>query len=93
MQQDNRDIRYLAEHLLHTGMGGLGERDRMTMIRDFEVNLKSEASIDGLHKRIDHLTWQILSDLEQLKRQQRVAQAGPADAGAPEAEKHQDGNA
>ena len=195
MQQDNRDIRYLAEHLLHTGMGGLGERerhalmriskrlqatrtdaalpddgvtfgerladrvaefggswtfiglfaavligwtilntdilrdkafdpypyvflnlmlsmlaaiqapiimmsqnrqaarDRMTMIRDFEVNLKSEASIDGLHKRIDHLTWQILSDLDQIKRQQRATQPGADSTAAPEAKHDQDDHA
>lgn len=43
-------------------------RDRMTMIRDFEVNLKSEASIDGLHKRMDHLTWELLSDLDMIKQ-------------------------
>jgi len=173
-QQDNKHIRYLAEHLLHTGIGGLGERerqalmriskrlqatrtdtslpetgvtfgermadrvaefggswtfislfgffliawavintmmlgshafdpypyiflnlmlsmlaaiqapiimmsqnrqaarDRMTMIRDFEVNLKSESAIDELHKRIDHLTWQVLSDLDHIKRASRT---------------------
>ncbi|HJU50129.1 MAG TPA: DUF1003 domain-containing protein [Pseudogulbenkiania sp.] len=195
MQQDNRDIRYLAEHLLHTGVGGLGERerhalmriskrlqatrtdtnlpddavtlgerladrvaefggswtfigiftavligwtilntgilgtrafdpypyvflnlilsmlaaiqapiimmsqnrqasrDRMTMIRDFEVNLKSEASIDGLHKRIDHLTWQILSDLDQLKRLQRTLPPHPDNTPTPETKKNPDGTA
>lgn len=43
-------------------------RDRITMIRDFEVNLKAESSITELHKRIDHLTWQMLSDFDQIKR-------------------------
>jgi uncharacterized membrane protein len=43
-------------------------RDRLTMIRDLEVNLKAEASISDLHKRIDHLTWQLLGDLDQIKR-------------------------
>lgn len=43
-------------------------RDRMTMIRDFEVNLKSEIAIKELHSRIDHLTWQVLSDLDTIKR-------------------------
>ncbi|KZE35168.1 putative membrane protein [Crenobacter luteus] len=51
-------------------------RDRMTMIRDFEVNLRADASIDELHKRIDHLTWQVLSDLDQIKRGQRDAAGG-----------------
>lgn len=46
-------------------------RDRMTMIRDFEVNLKSEAAIDSLHKRMDHLTWEVLSDLDLIKQAQR----------------------
>lgn len=46
-------------------------RDRMTMLRDFEVNLKAETSIVELHKRIDHLTWQVLSDMDQIKRLQR----------------------
>lgn len=50
-------------------------RDRMTMIRDFEVNLKAEAAIDGLHKRLDHLTWEVLSDLQLLK-QRLLAQQG-----------------
>jgi uncharacterized membrane protein len=53
-------------------------RDRLTMIRDFEVNLKAEASIADLHKRFDHLTWQVLSDLDQIKRSLRVAEAGEA---------------
>ena len=44
-------------------------RDRQTMIRDYEVNLKAEASIAELNKRVDHLTWQLLSDLEQIKKQ------------------------
>ncbi|MEW9897603.1 DUF1003 domain-containing protein [Chitinivorax sp. PXF-14] len=56
-------------------------RDRMTMIRDFEVNLKSEAAIVELHTRIDHLTWQMLSDLDHIKRQYK-----PADAAAGEAD-------
>lgn len=47
-------------------------RDRMTMLRDFEVNLKAETSIAELHKRIDHLTWQVLSDMDQIKRLQRT---------------------
>lgn len=178
MKQDNKHIRFLAEHLLHTGLGGLGERDlaaltriakrlqatrtettipeegitlgermadrvaefggswvfisifaaflfgwailntdilgerafdpypyvflnlvlsmlaaiqapiimmsqnrqasrdRMTMIRDFEVNLKSELAIKELHGRMDHLTWQLLSDLDTLKR----AAEPPADS-------------
>ncbi|MBP7581283.1 DUF1003 domain-containing protein [Vogesella sp. XCS3] len=46
-------------------------RDRMTMIRDFEVNLKAEAAIDSLHKRMDHLTWEVLSDLDLIKQAQR----------------------
>ncbi|MDB5800936.1 MAG: hypothetical protein JWL63_1875 [Rhodocyclales bacterium] len=43
-------------------------RDRLTMIRDLEVNLKAESSIADLHKRIDHLTWQMLGDLDHIKR-------------------------
>lgn len=46
-------------------------RDRLTMIRDLEVNLKAESSIADLHKRIDHLTWQVLGDLDLLKRAQK----------------------
>ncbi|GAB4063862.1 DUF1003 domain-containing protein [Uliginosibacterium sediminicola] len=62
-------------------------RDRLTMIRDFEVNLKSEASIADLHKRFDHLTWQVLSDLDQIKRSLRVAEGAEsaAPAAAPQA--------
>ncbi|MDC7713224.1 DUF1003 domain-containing protein [Vogesella sp. LYT5W] len=64
-------------------------RDRMTMIRDFEVNLKAEAAIDGLHKRMDHLTWELLSDLELLKQGQKAWQRQPyhgaADKDAPPA--------
>ena len=180
MKQDNKHIRFLAEHLLHTGLGGLGEsdlssltriakrlqasrtdasipeegitlgermadrvaefggswtfislfgaflfgwailntdilgekafdpypyvflnlvlsmlaaiqapiimmsqnrqaaRDRMTMIRDFEVNLKSELAIKELHGRMDHLTWQLLSDLDKLKRAADNAAPGGA---------------
>jgi uncharacterized membrane protein len=57
-------------------------RDRMTMIRDFEVNLKSEAAIDSLHKRMDHLTWEVLSDLDLIKQGQRelARQPAPPDA-------------
>ena len=55
-------------------------RDRMTMIRDFEVNLKSEAAIIELHTRIDHLTWQMLSDLDYIKRQHKPADATPGEA-------------
>ncbi|MBB5018840.1 putative membrane protein [Chitinivorax tropicus] len=43
-------------------------RDRLTMIRDFEVNLKAELAISELHLRVDHLTWQILGDLDLIKR-------------------------
>ncbi|MCW3478554.1 DUF1003 domain-containing protein [Neisseriaceae bacterium JH1-16] len=188
-QQDNKHIRYLAEHLLHTGIGGLGERerqalmriskrlqatrtdtslpetgvtlgermadrvaefggswtfisifavfligwavintallgghafdpypyiflnlmlsmlaaiqapiimmsqnrqaarDRMTMIRDFEVNLKSESAIDELHKRIDHLTWQVLSDLDHIKRASRTLVEAQQGGGEPSAER------
>lgn len=62
-------------------------RDRMTMIRDFEVNLKAEAAIGGLHKRLDHLTWELLSDLDLIKQghRQLLQQAGkppPASAAA-----------
>ncbi|SCK13465.1 DUF1003 domain-containing protein [Vogesella sp. LIG4] len=61
-------------------------RDRMTMIRDFEVNLKSENAIDGLHKRLDHLTWEMLSDLDLLKQGQRqlAQQLGKQPPHAPE---------
>lgn len=45
-------------------------RDRMTMIRDFEVNLKSEAALAELNKRLDHLSWQVLDSLNEIKRQQ-----------------------
>ena len=38
---------------------------------DFEVNLKAEAAIDSLHKRMDHLTWEVLSDLDLIKQAQR----------------------
>lgn len=48
-------------------------RDRMTMLRDFEVNLKADASIDELHRRLDHLTWQVLSDLDAIRRTLRPA--------------------
>lgn len=63
-------------------------RDRMTMIRDFEVNLKAEAAIDGLHKRMDHLTWELLSDLDLIKQGQRqlvqqLGQRPPPVAEAP----------
>lgn len=63
-------------------------RDRMTMIRDFEVNLKSEAAIDGLHKRMDHLAWEMLSGLDMIKQNQKaivqqLADGTPLDA-APE---------
>jgi len=62
-------------------------RDRMTMIRDFEVNLKAEAAIDSLHKRMDHLTWEVLSDLDLIKQAQReqlrhVAAAVPVPTGS-----------
>ena len=53
-------------------------RDRMTMIRDFEVNLKSELAIKELHGRMDHLTWQLLSDLDKLKRAADNAAPGGA---------------
>ena len=56
-------------------------RDRMTMIRDFEVNLKSEAAIDSLHKRIDHLTWALLSDLNLIKQGLRAAAGQPVPPG------------
>jgi uncharacterized membrane protein len=46
-------------------------RDRLTMIRDLEVNLKAESSIADMHKRIDHLTWQVLGDLDRIKRAQK----------------------
>ena len=59
-------------------------RDRLTMIRDFEVNLKAESSIADLHKRIDHLTWQVLGDLDNIKRAQKEAFANVAgSASAP----------
>lgn len=45
-------------------------RDRLTMLRDFEVNLKAENAIAGLHKRLDHLAWQTLQGMDELKRLQ-----------------------
>lgn len=56
-------------------------RDRMTMIRDFEVNLKAEAAIGELHGRLDHLTWQTLRDLDQIK-QMLAQRPAPPDAAA-----------
>lgn len=47
-------------------------RDRMTMIRDFEVNLKSEVALAELNKRLDHLSWQVLDGLNEIKRQQNL---------------------
>ncbi|MDB5888545.1 MAG: hypothetical protein JWM03_1417 [Rhodocyclales bacterium] len=62
-------------------------RDRLTMIRDFEVNLKAEASIADLHKRIDHLTWQMLGDLDQIKRGLKDGRdSAPAAAPSPQPE-------
>jgi uncharacterized membrane protein len=62
-------------------------RDRLTMIRDFEVNLKAEASIADLHKRIDHLTWQVLGDLDHIKRGLKDGKdSAPATAPGPQPE-------
>ena len=57
-------------------------RDRMTMIRDFEVNLKSEIAIKELHGRLDHLTWQLLPDLDTIKRN-TAGNTTPAPAATP----------
>ncbi|WP_052190850.1 DUF1003 domain-containing protein [Chitinibacter sp. ZOR0017] len=60
-------------------------RDRLTMLRDFEVNLKAEAALQALNQRVDHLSWQILADLHELKAQGKSSAAGaPAmpDSGA-----------
>ena len=55
-------------------------RDRLTMIRDLEVNIKAEASIADLHKRVDHLTWQVLGDLDHIKRAQKDGPAAASDS-------------
>ena len=47
-------------------------RDRMTMIRDFGANLKADAAISELNQRLDHLAWQVLADLDQIKRAQKI---------------------
>ena len=52
-------------------------RDRMTMIRDFEVNLKADAAISELNQRLDHLAWQVLADLDQIKRAQKIDPTAP----------------
>lgn len=57
-------------------------RDRMTMIRDFEVNLKSEIAIKELNGRLDHLTWQLLSDLDTIKRN-TAGNIAPTSAATP----------
>mgnify|MGYP003582439423 CR=1 FL=1 len=50
-------------------------RDRMTMMRDFDVNLKTELSISELHKHLDHLTWQTLQTQHDIQRtQQQILQ-------------------
>ena len=54
-------------------------RDRMTMLRDFDVNLKAENAIAGLHKRIEHLTWETLKGIDELKQLQRSAQTSPSE--------------
>ncbi|MFT3736163.1 MAG: DUF1003 domain-containing protein [Rhodocyclaceae bacterium] len=56
-------------------------RDRLTMLRDLDINLKAEASIMALHKRLDHLSWQLLGDLDHLKRAQRESPHKDAAAG------------
>ncbi|WP_082783678.1 DUF1003 domain-containing protein [Snodgrassella sp. CFCC 13594] len=62
-------------------------RDRMTMLRDFDVNLKAENAIASLHKRMEHLTWQTLAGLDDIKRLQRESQpASAADARVPTAD-------
>lgn len=47
-------------------------RDRLTMIRDFEVNLKAEAAVQALNQRVEHLTWNILADLNEVKTQLKI---------------------
>ena len=54
-------------------------RARMTMLRDFDVNLKAENAIAGLHKRIEHLTWETLKGIDELKQLQRSAQTSPSE--------------
>lgn len=54
-------------------------RDRLTMLRDLEVNLKAEAKIAELHKRIDHLTWQTLGGLDDIKRSLQAGKAPPVE--------------
>lgn len=49
----------------------------MTMIRDFEVNLKADAAISELNQRLDHLAWQVLADLDQIKRAQKIDPTAP----------------
>lgn len=49
-------------------------RDRMTMVRDLEVNLKADAAIEQLHKRLEQQHWQILRDMEKLQKQQEQTQ-------------------
>lgn len=56
-------------------------RDRMTMIRDFEVNLKSEAAITALHGRLEHITWQLLKDMADIKSQLGKADSVSGDTG------------
>ncbi|WP_051259000.1 DUF1003 domain-containing protein [Chitinibacter tainanensis] len=51
-------------------------RDRLTMLRDFEVNLKAEAALQALNQRVDHLSWQILADLHELKTQGQSSATG-----------------
>ncbi|WP_273431309.1 DUF1003 domain-containing protein [Chitinibacter tainanensis] len=51
-------------------------RDRLTMLRDFEVNLKAEATLQSLNQRVDHLSWQILADLHELKAQGKSSAVG-----------------
>ncbi|QLG88739.1 DUF1003 domain-containing protein [Chitinibacter bivalviorum] len=57
-------------------------RDRLTMIRDFEVNLKAEAAVQALNQRVEHLTWNILSDLNEVKNQLK-AQPAAQDTESP----------